>query len=163
MFGTKFFKSIVKTNKTIYEKTNNRIVAILVSEYFFKINAQTFSIGPTGGFGHSWIHNSDGDTKFNPAWNAGLSFIYSTKSSFGIGADVKYSAEGNKRDFQTTGPADGPIDVTGTINANYIRVPLKLIYFGANNDNAVRPKIYAGPSFGFLTSANEVDNFPAIK
>ena len=131
-------------------------IAIFIASVISKLSAQTLSIGPTGSFGHSWISNVDGDTKFNPYWNAGLSFIYSTKTSFGIGADVKYSAEGNKRDFQTIGPADGLIDVTGTINANYIRVPLKLIYFGGKYGNTVRPKVYVGPSFGFLTSANQI-------
>ncbi len=112
--------------------------------------AQTISFGPTGGFGHSWISNTSGDEKFNPAWNAGLSFIYSSKSNFGLGLDVKYSEEGNKVKY-STGVADGLINTTSTINANYIRVPVKLIYFFGNDKSAVRPKIYAGPSFGFLT------------
>jgi outer membrane protein W len=116
--------------------------------------AQTFSIGPTGGYGHSWITNSSGDSKFNPAWNAGLSFIYSTRSNFGIGADVKYSTEGNK--VVENG-------ITNTINANYVRVPLKLIYFFGASNSAVRPKISAGPSFGFLTAANETSNVSGVK
>lgn len=128
------------------------LVAILSMGALAK--AQTLSIGPTGGFGHSWITNSSGDNKFNPAWNAGISFIYSTKSNFGIGADVKYSAEGNK----TT--ASG---VTSTINTNYVRVPLKLIYFFGKPGSVVRPKIYAGPSFGFLTSANESVSASGVK
>ena len=114
--------------------------------------AQTVSFGPAGGYGHSWISNSDGDTKFNPAWNAGLSFIYSSKSHFGLGVDVKYSAEGNKINEKIPGPADGLISATSTVNANYIRVPVKAIYFFGNENSAVRPKIYAGPSIGFLTS-----------
>jgi outer membrane protein W len=116
--------------------------------------AQTFSIGPTGGYGHSWITNSSGDNKFNPAWNAGLSFVYSTRSNFGIGADVKYSTEGNKA---TTA------DITNVINANYVRVPVKLIYFFGRKGNAVRPKISAGPSFGFLTDANETSTASGVK
>ena len=82
--------------------------------------AQTFSIGPTVGFGHSWITNSAGDSKFNPAWNAGIAAVYSTNSHWGIGADVKYSAEGNKVE---------QLGITNTINTNYVRVPLKAIYF----------------------------------
>jgi outer membrane protein W len=128
------------------------VIAILSIGIFTK--AQTFSIGPTGGFGHSWISNSNGDGKFNPAWNAGLSFIYSTKTNFGIGADVKYSSEGNK--VEAAG-------VSNVINANYVRVPVKLIYFFGNNGSAVRPKIYAGPSFGFLTGANESATVSGVK
>lgn len=118
------------------------------------VKAQTFSIGPTGGFGHSWISNTSGDGKFNPAWNAGVSFIYSTKSNFGIGADVKYSAEGNK---STTG------DITSTINANYVRVPVKLIYFFGKQGDAIRPKIAAGPSVGFLTDAAQTTSVEGVK
>jgi outer membrane protein W len=120
------------------------IVAILGIGLVSK--AQTFSIGPTAGFGHSWISNTNGDGKFNPAWNAGVSLIYSTQSNFGIGADIKYSAEGNK--------IEKP-DVTHVINTNYVRVPVKLIYFFGRPGSAVRPKISAGPTFGFLTSASE--------
>lgn len=116
---------------------------------FSKLNAQTFSIGPTAGFGHSWITNTEADSKFNPMWNAGLSFIYSTKTNFGIGADLKYSSEGNKTVF--SGVAG---QTKATINANYIRVPVKVIYFFGKYGSTVRPKIYAGPSFGFLTNTN---------
>ena len=129
------------------KKLTIAVAAILVISVFSKLNAQTFSIGPTGGFGHSWIHNSGGDAKFNPMWNAGIAFMYSTKTNFGIGADVKYSAEGNKASIS---------GVNQSVNTNYIRVPLKLTYFAGKYGSAVRPKIYVGPSFGFLTSANEV-------
>jgi outer membrane protein W len=103
--------------------------------------AQTVSFGPTGGFGHSWISNSNGDGKFNPAWNAGLSLVYSTKSNWGIGA----------------------AGITNTINTNYVRVPVKAIYFFGKQGNAVRPKISAGPTFGFLTDANETSSVSGVK
>ena len=117
--------------------------------------AQTVSFGPTGGFGHAWITNSPGDTKFNPAWNAGLSFIYSSRSHFGLGVDAKYSAEGNKIKYSAT-EGNGLINYKNTVNANYIRVPVKVIYFFGDNKSAVRPKIYAGPSMGFLTGGKTV-------
>jgi outer membrane protein W len=128
------------------------IVAVLAVGFASK--AQRVSLGPTGGFGHSWITNSTGDGKFNPAWNLGLSFIYSTKSNFGIGADVKYSAEGNKV------VEDG---ITNTINTNYVRVPLKLIYFFGTEGSAVRPKISAGPTLGFLTGATSAASVQGVK
>ena len=124
------------------------IAAILVIGYTSK--AQTISFGPTGGFGHSYITNTDGDSKFNPMWNAGASFIYSTHSNFGLGVDVKYSAEGNKVNY-STGVADGSMNATSIVNANYVRVPVKLIYFFSSDKSVVRPTIYVGPSFGFLT------------
>jgi outer membrane protein W len=152
LFGMVFFDLICL--KTHVMKKVMIITAILGIGIISK--AQTFSIGPTGGYGHSWISNSGGDNKFNPFWNGGLSFIYSTRSNFGIGADVKYSAEGNKL---MTG--DGA--VTNVMNLNYVRVPVNLIYFFGNQGNAVRPKISVGPSFGFLTNANETSTTSGVK
>jgi outer membrane protein W len=128
------------------------IVAILGVGLISK--AQTVSFGPTGGFGHSWITNSSGDGQFNPAWNVGVSLVYSSRSNFGLGADVKYSAEGNK--VTENG-------VTSTINTNYVRVPLKLIYFFGSPNSAVRPKISAGPTLGFLTGANSAVSDQGVK
>lgn len=138
-------------------------LTILFAAFFIvsaisKLNAQRFSIGPTTGFGHSWITNIDGDGKFNTMWSAGLSFIYSTKTNFGIGADIKYSSEGNKKHY-LTGEEGRTADFTGVINENYIRVPVKLIYFAGKYGSAFRPKLWVGPSFGFLTSANQVNDY----
>ena len=129
------------------------IVVIVATGMMSK--AQTISFGPTGGFGHAWITNSTGDTKFNPAWNAGLSFIYSSRSHFGLGIDAKYSAEGDKIEY-TAPEGNGMVNYKNTVDANYIRVPVKFIYFGGNNKSAVRPKIYAGPSMGFLVGGKTV-------
>jgi len=135
------------------------IVAILGIGIISK--AQTFSIGPTGGFGHSWITNTNGTTKFNPAWNAGIASVYSTSTHFGIGVDVKYSAEGKKvKDVNSV--ADGAQNVNSTINANYVRVPVKAIYFFGDNNSTVRPKIYAGPSFGFLAGGKTVTHTDGV-
>ena len=128
----------------------------------FASKAQTISLGPTGGFGHSWITNTTGDSRSNPAWNGGLSFIYSSHTNFALGVDVKYSSEGNKIEYKTPGPADGMIDAKSTVNANYVRVPVKLIYFFGNNNSTVRPKIYAGPSFGFLTGGKTRVNVDGV-
>ena len=129
------------------------IIAAIMGIGFIS-KAQTVSFGPTGGFGHSWISNSAGDTKFNPAWNAGVSVVYSSLNHFGFGADVKYSAEGNK--IEQAG-------ITNAINTNYVRVPLKAIYFFGKESDVVRPKISAGPTFGFLTDASEVTTNEGVK
>ena len=132
------------------------IVAILSAGIFTK--AQNISIGPTAGFGHSWISGLDLEGKFNAAWNGGLSLIYSTQTNFGIGMDIKYSSEGNKVTYIGEGIPEEPLTtVTRTVDANYIRVPLKLIYFFGKYGSAVRPKIYAGPSFGFFTGGEVVE------
>lgn len=140
------------------------IFTILFIAAAFSITAQKISIGPTAGFGHSWLTNYNSvDVRFNPSWNAGISFIYSTKKNFGFGADVKYSVEGNKINYIGIGPADGPVTVTRTSYLNYIRVPLKFIYFFGKHTNVIRPKLYAGPSFGFLTGGHIVEEESGTK
>jgi outer membrane protein W len=150
LFGT-IFLNVIPQKLNVMKRV---MIIGLVLAVGFVSKAQTVSFGPTGGFGHSWITNSAGDGKFNPAWNAGVSLIYSTKSNFGLGADVKYSAEGNKV------MEDG---ITNTINTNYVRVPLKLIYFFGAPNSVVRPKISAGPTFGFLTDASSAASTQGVK
>lgn len=109
-----------------------------------------FSMGPVVGAGYTGVSGLK-NTKFKVGGDAGLAMVYSAAEHFGIGLDVLYSLEGMKQD----GP--DPLDVTHTItynlNLNYIRVPLKAIYFFNQYGNSVRPKIFVGPSFGFLTTA----------
>lgn len=108
-------------------------------------NAQgKFSIGPAAGFGHTWVSKTD-NAKFKLAANAGLALVYSAAEHFGIGLDAKYSYEGVKNTFVYN--SDGSIDL------NYFRFPLKAIYFFNNYGNPLRPKIFLGPSIGFLSSA----------
>lgn len=126
---------------------------VITSATFAK--AQTVSLGPTAGFGHASITNIDNaDHKFKPAWNAGLSATYSWNSGFGIGADLKASGEGVKLENGTT---------TQTLNANYIRVPLKAMWFFGEYGQAVRPKIYLGPSFGFLIGGETTTTVSGVK
>lgn len=106
-----------------------------------------FSIGPNAGFGHSWVSNYNG-AKFKLATNAGVSLVYSATEHFGVGLDAKYSYEGVKG-----------AGSNNSLDLNYFRFPLKAIYFFNNYGDKLRPKLYAGPSFGFLSSAkaNSVD------
>lgn len=121
------------------------IIAIIVcTSLCITAEAQSkFSLGPNAGFGHAWVSNTN-DAKFKLAANAGLSLVYSATEHFGIGLDGKYSFEGVK-----TGSGAN----NGSLDLNYFRFPLKAIYFFSGYGNAFRPKIFAGPSFGFLSSA----------
>jgi len=112
-------------------------------------NAQNLSLGPTAGFGHSWISNQEGDGKFKASWNVGATLVYSSMNHWGFSADVKYSAEGVKREASS-----GGFTTESDVTANYIRVPLKAIYFFGKWGDVVRPKVFLGPSFGFLTGGS---------
>ena len=100
-----------------------------------------FSIGPTAAFGGTTISNLD-NSKFKAAAAVGLSSVYSAAEHFGIGLDVKYSFEVAK----TSTPAN-------EWDLHYLRIPLKAIYFFNDYGNKVRPKVFAGPSFGILSSS----------
>lgn len=112
--------------------------------------AQRTSIGITGGAGTAWMSDIDQDVTFNPVWNLGGTLVYSSETHWGFGADIKYSREGVRFTNPGTGDYNGQTMVTRA-GSDYVRVPLRAIYFFNKNDHAVRPNISLGPSFGFLT------------
>ncbi|MCW3112543.1 MAG: hypothetical protein JWR18_939 [Segetibacter sp.] len=117
------------------------LLALVISSGFsLMAGAQSkFSLGPNAGVGASWLDNTP-NRKTKLAGNAGLSLVYSAAEHFGIGLDAKYSFEGGK--YSSGQPVEVDLD--------YIRVPLKLTYFFSSYGHKVRPKLYVGPSFGFL-------------
>lgn len=119
-------------------------VLLVIGCLSFTAAAQSkFSLGPNAGVGHSWLSKSD-NAQFKLAANAGLAMVYSATEHFGIGLDAKYSYEGVKSE-------------AGSLDLNYFRFPLKAIYFFNDHGDALRPKIFAGPSFGFLSSAKRIE------
>jgi outer membrane protein W len=112
-------------------------------------NAQSkISFGPNAGFGTTRISNFE-DSKYQPAGNFGVSFVYSAIEHFGVGVDLKYSIEGGKRMYNI-----GNTSYTQALRANYLRVPVKAIYFFGDFGDRTRPKVAIGPSFGFLLGGN---------
>ncbi len=125
------------------------LVIILLTGCLAATAQSKFSIGPNAGVGSSWITNSTAYANSKLSGDAGISMVYSAAEHFGIGADVKYAFEGAKTD------ATDPV----SLNLNYIRVPLKAIYFFNKYGDRLRPKVSIGPSFGFLgTAKTETDN-----
>jgi hypothetical protein len=106
------------------------------------------SIGPNAGFGSAWIDNW-GESEYKPSGNFGIALIYSGKSNFGFGADLKYSFEGGKREYVTTAVGT-QFTTTEEAKLDYIRLPLKAMFFMGKYGQRVRPKISVGPSFGLL-------------
>ncbi len=108
-----------------------------------------FSIGPSVGFGHSYL--TPFNCEFFPTWSAGIISVYAPIKWFGLGVDVRYSSEGSRTKIQEGG--------TRTTTLNYIRVPVKAMFFFGDVDDDLRPKVTVGPSFGFLVS--ETDPYDA--
>ena len=120
---------------------------LLVVTGFVSVNAQNLSLGPIGSFNHSWITGSGASDNrdFNPSFKAGATITYSIHPHWALGADLLFANEGAK---STTTVAN--FETENKVNLNYIRVPLKAIYFFGDLGDKLRPKLYAGPSFGFL-------------
>jgi outer membrane protein W len=112
--------------------------------------AQRTSIGVTAGTGTAWLTETDRDVVYNPVWNAGATIVYSSETHWGFGADIKYSREGVRYTFSGAGPYSGQT-LTTDVASDYIRIPVRAIYFFNGYDKAFRPNVSLGPSFGFLT------------
>ncbi len=106
--------------------------------------AQNVSFGPIVGLGHSWMSGIQGDKEFKLSPQAGITLVYSAGEHWGLGFDATFSREGVKVESPFPGIGES------TIHANYIRVPLKVMYFFEELGDKARPKIMAGPTLGFL-------------
>lgn len=109
------------------------------------LNAQeTLSFGPIVGANFSKISDVD-DSEFNTGLAAGGQLIYSNVNNWGIGGAVLYSREGV--DLQSG-------KVEASTNLTYLRIPIKGYWFFRKNEDTFRPKIFLGPSFGFLLDSD---------
>lgn len=112
------------------------IAFLLMSSRIMGI-AQNTSLGPTIGI-NGW---GNSDNKIKAGLNIGATFIYSINPHWGVGADLKFSMEGGG---ETIG------NETANITSNYIKLPLKGMYFFGPRGQRLRPKLYAGPYLGLL-------------
>jgi Outer membrane protein beta-barrel domain len=108
----------------------------------FTAQAQTHSLGPTIGLNYSTVSNSN-DANYRSGINYGIVYNYSKLVHSGFGLEARFSQEGVKN---TLTGADTRL--------NYLRVPLKFQYFFGARQDDVRPKMYIGPSMGFLLNDN---------
>jgi outer membrane protein W len=122
--------------------------------------AQQTSIGITVGSGTGWMSNTGQHVVHKESCNVGATFMYSTQTHWGLAADIKYSREGYKHTYDGTLAYEGK-KMDERVSSDFIRIPIRVIYFFNDNSHNVRPNISLGPSFGFLTGGkirNEDDN-----
>lgn len=112
------------------------------------IKQAPFSVGLKGGFGQSYIMPYSNYT-FNSSWDAGISATYSPWAHWGIGLDAVYSSEGGSFNY---------MDQISTIKLDYVRIPVKAIYFFRTYEKDFRPKITLGPKVGFLVNETNSTN-----
>jgi hypothetical protein len=113
---------------------------IVAASTGFAAQAQQSSFGPSIGLNYAWLSDLD-NTSGRPSYNLGVTYTHSIIENAGLGIDLRYSEEGSKQ------------EVTGvelTTKLNYVRVPIKFIYFFGQLEKDFRPKLFAGPTMGFL-------------
>lgn len=117
------------------------------------VQTQTVSIGRAFSFGDAFITDKNQDNKFLLSWTGGVSLTYSNREHYGFGTDLLYSQEGGNSQFTRNGTT-----VKTETKLSYLRLPIKFIYFFGENGDMIRPKIFAGPTVGFLTAAEVNDD-----
>jgi long-subunit fatty acid transport protein len=102
-----------------------------------------FTIGTKGGFGHSYImpYKNSG---FHGSWHIGLTTAYQFTDRWALGADALYSSEGAT--FKST--VDENLEISTELD--YMRIPIKGMYYLAPAANDFRMRLSVGPTFGVL-------------
>ena len=128
------------------------ITIFLLAIYSLSTSAQHISVGPSVGAGLAMASNNQDGVDVSPQfmWNAGVIFVYSTKTHFALGADLKYSAEGYE--YKLSG-----FENKVNVHLNYLRLPVRAIYFFGKYGDYVRPKVFIGLTPGLLVSAKSND------
>jgi hypothetical protein len=115
---------------------------MLSTGVFAQESARVWSFGPEAGasfFKHGM--DDDFDTDYKAGLVAGAFINYSVRDIYGFTAKVLFSQKGAAAE-------DGDTKE----QLNYIEIPvLARVFF--NREGTVRPNVFVGPSFGFLTGA----------
>src|SRR5688572_121279 len=98
------------------------IIAFLVASFSYA--QSNISVGPSVGLGYASMTGDDDDIKnqYQPAVSFGAAFVFSTENHFGLGLDLRYSIEGANKENNNAAKSR-------TTRLDYIRVPVKAIYF----------------------------------
>jgi len=112
---------------------------------------QTLTVGPKAGVNISRLTNLE-DLQSKTGFTAGGFLVYSFIENFGVGADLLYSGEGAKYVYLVN-DGNNTTRYQYKVSLNYLRMNVPFNYFFCKQENAFRPKIFAGPSLAFLLSA----------
>ncbi len=123
------------------------VALTLVTYTFAQLSERNFSIGPRVGVNFSKVTNAD-NADYKTGLVAGLTSTYSITENSGLTMDLLYSREG----------AETESEPQLSTEFDYLRFLLAYDIFFRDLGDRFRPKIYAGPTLGFLLSAeNQVE------
>jgi hypothetical protein len=115
------------------------------------IKTKALSFGPSVGMAHAYMYPYI-TRGANFQGSLGVISIFAPWEHWGFGLDVRYSREGSK-----TRSVEGARET----DLDYVRVPVKAIYFFNKVGDRLRPKITLGPSVGFLVKQYDTFDFKA--
>jgi hypothetical protein len=122
------------------------ILIVLMTAAAICLNAQDarFTLGSKFSYGHSYLMPYSNNV-FHSSWAAGLAMEYRTGERLAFGADILYSSEGAKLKSG---------DLTASTELDYLRVPLRVLYYFGDSDKDFRARIFGGPTPGILFAEN---------
>ena len=133
------------------------LILVIVSTINVKAqDDKVWSIGPELGVNFSKFGMDADETDYNTGLLAGAFLTYSIRNTHAFTLKVLYSQKG---------AADEDNNVK--THLNYIEIPVMARLF-FNRDGTIRPNIFAGPSFGFLSGVKvkagdgDYENVPNI-
>lgn len=128
--------------------TKSFLAVCMLSLLGFAAHAQEFSLGPAVAYQRTWAAGNNYRTDGFNGVNAGLKWNYSTISNWGVGGAFNYSMEGFNQNIE---------GLESKTTLHYMRIPVQVNYFFGEFGDDFRPKVYAGPTLGFLGKAtNEI-------
>ena len=118
---------------------------------------KTWSMGPEVGVNFAKFGKDGDQTVFNTGLVLGGFLTYSIRNTHAFTTKILFSQKGAKDEASNS-----------QVHLNYVEVPVLLRVF-FNRDGAIRPNIFGGPSFGFLTGVKgkldggDYENVPDYK
>ena len=106
---------------------------------FGQSSDKTWSIGPEVGVNFAKFGKDGDQTVFNTGLILGGFLTYSIRNTHAFTTKILFSQKGAKDDASNS-----------QVHLNYVEVPVLFRMF-FNRDGGIRPNLFIGPSFGFLT------------
>lgn len=123
------------------------LVMILSTSAFAQQSDRVWSIGPEVGVNFSKFGGDADESDYKAGLVAGGFVTYSIRDTYGFTAKVLFSQKGAADNVDILGE-----DRDVKTQLNYIEIPVTARLF-FNREGTVRPNVFFGPSFGFLTGA----------
>lgn len=129
--------------KQIFKVSGLALIALLLTVGAYAQSDRVWSIGPEVGASFSKYGMDGKDSDYKAGLVAGGFVTYSIRNTYGFTAKVLFNQKGAQSE-------NGQYKQ----QLNYVEIPV-LARFFFNREGTIRPNVFVGPSFGFLTGAKD--------